>query len=111
MASVNEFFVTGLFSLAILAGMVRASIAQICCYLEWNIGVPVFLLGVFVTGIVLGTHLYHLFFNRWRTCCREDRWDEEVVLSFAEMDTSSKVRLRASLELWGRRSGENILQI
>ena len=107
MASVNEFFITGLFSLAILAGMVRASLAQICCFLEWNVGVPVFILGAFVIGIVLGDHLYHLFFNRWGSCCREDRWDEEMVLSFAEMNTvtSSKVRLRASPVFWGGQSG------
>jgi len=60
MSSVNEFFVAGLFSLAILAATVLASLAQIYSQLE-RVGVPVFLLGTFVT--VLGIYLY-LFAKR-----------------------------------------------
>lgn len=101
MSSVNEFFVTGLFSLAILIAMVRASLAQICCHFERGIGVPVFLLGVFVIGIALGIYLYPLFSNRRGSYYREDHWAEEgVISSLVEMNTRSKVRLRALPVFW-----------
>ncbi|KDR79328.1 hypothetical protein GALMADRAFT_243320 [Galerina marginata CBS 339.88] len=70
-ARVEEFFVTGFISLAIVLATIRAYVARLSVYFEWAGFSGVFIIFLFLT---LGVYLY--FLMKW--CCRSrQRSDEE----------------------------------